>query len=50
MANSYPNSLRDLKEICLSTLDARAVGLVGAARIAWNGRDSVNKKGENQHA
>jgi glucokinase len=37
LANSYPGSLLDLKEICLSELDPRAVGLIGAARVAWKG-------------
>jgi glucokinase len=35
--HAYPGCLPDLKEIRLSVLEPRTVGLIGAARAAWDG-------------
>lgn len=40
---AYPSSMKDLKEICLSPLDARTVGLIGAASVAWQGIEATGR-------
>ncbi|GHV24175.1 sugar kinase [Spirochaetia bacterium] len=47
-ANAYPGCLPDLKEIYLSALDAREVGLIGAAAAGWNGLPEGGEKKEGQ--
>lgn len=36
-AHAYPSSMLDLQEICLSKLDVKTVGLIGASYVAWQG-------------
>jgi glucokinase len=45
-AKAYPGCLMDLKEIRLSVLEPRTVGLIGAAMVAWDGLSRKGYKSE----